>query len=337
MSAQLEMRQKLDWLRADYASFGDGPFNHFYCPILHKDEDAELCLGHVINEAIANSSRARIPQRKDIDGFYGSLSESGFSTAIKANRPTINDILFNADLRRRIPLSISIEGKPIDYYEDRGNAAANHPALRIEGKDGQCLNLALKISDEQLGDTSKLHFEINRDYVPEATASLLKAAHLTMFALLGYRHVFSPGGQMVAEILRTFFEQNLNKLRTEQIDAARAYFPNHAGMVLPLHSFDSNLVRGSIEDRRFLICVGSSTRWYALGVFVRTDSLMHVVFLPPDEPESMDTYFALIKDMHRKEFRYRLIDFCTGNDTIGAHWKGYAKDFVFDAGPADAA
>ena len=169
--------------------------------------------------------------------------------------------------------------------------------------------------------------------MPEVTASLLKSAHLTMFVIFGYRHVYSPPGLMVAEILRPFFVENRDRPRNVQNEEAKQYFPKHAGMVIPLGGYNKEILRGSIEDRRFIVCVGSSGAFYALGVFVRTDDSMHIVLLPPDDAEHMDTYFELTKDMHRKDFKFKFIDFHPADGAEGAHWVGYQELIEFEPGP----
>ena len=76
-----EIRKEVERWKADFAQLGDGPPTHFQCPILLKDEAVELCMGHVVNKAIPNCCRKTVLQRKDIDGFYGSLLERHFATA----------------------------------------------------------------------------------------------------------------------------------------------------------------------------------------------------------------------------------------------------------------
>lgn len=94
-------------------------------------------------------------------------------------------------------------------------------------------------------------------------------------------------------------------------------------MVAPLKGFDPKTLMGSIEDNRFLVCVGSSGSFYSLGVLVRTDDSMHVAFIPPENAEHMDTYFSLIEDIRRKEFRYHIMEYCNATETKGCHWEVY--------------
>ena len=55
------IRKRLEQLRADYESVSDRPWHFFYCPILHRDEETELCAGHIINQALEDVRTARGP------------------------------------------------------------------------------------------------------------------------------------------------------------------------------------------------------------------------------------------------------------------------------------
>ena len=49
--------KKLEALRSDYASVVGSSFKTFYCPILFRDDDVELCRAHLVNQAFAGVSR----------------------------------------------------------------------------------------------------------------------------------------------------------------------------------------------------------------------------------------------------------------------------------------
>jgi hypothetical protein len=100
-------------------------------------------------------------------------------------------------------------------------------------------------------------------------------------------------------------------------------------MIIPVGTHDENLLRGTIEDHRFIRCVGSSGSWFALGVVIRTDRILHIVLLPPDDAEHMDTYFDFIKPMEKNEFVFQFLDFLPGDKTRGAHWTLYQKEYFF--------
>ena len=95
------------------------------------------------------------------------------------------------------------------YFTDKpGKIPSGHTSLKVLGAAGETLcNFAIKKSPEELkalrADSCQL--VVNQDYRPPVIASVLKAAHLTMFSLLRYRHVFSPAGLHLASILREYF------------------------------------------------------------------------------------------------------------------------------------
>ena len=41
--------KKLEGLRSDYQTVTGFPFEKFYCPILFRDENVELCRAHLVN------------------------------------------------------------------------------------------------------------------------------------------------------------------------------------------------------------------------------------------------------------------------------------------------
>jgi hypothetical protein len=334
MATRFDLQSELARLREDYAEQNGGvPFNHFYCPVLFRDEPTELCAGHVVNQSLPNSCRKWVVQRKDVDGFYGSFAESGFTTALEAKGKSVEELLENKKLRGKVPWKVSVDDRAVEFYEVHGHASPTHPQVHFQGQDGQFLTIALKATADSLPSSATLNVTFGRSFAAEAVASLLKAAHLTMFSFFGYQYVFSAAGQDLARILRDFYLQNLNASRAGQLAAARTYFKRYAGMVIPLGGFDPDHVNGSIEDSRFMICQGSSGRPFTLGVFVRADQHMGIVLLAPDHAEAMDTYMAFTKNLWKERFPYMLADFVPATPTEGAYWKGYKDRFEFDPGP----
>ena len=47
-----EIKQHLTPMCADYERVAGKPFDHFFCPLLLKDEPVELCMGHLIPESL---------------------------------------------------------------------------------------------------------------------------------------------------------------------------------------------------------------------------------------------------------------------------------------------
>ena len=59
VSIPADVHRALPRLREDYAAREKRSFDHFYCPILCRDEPADLCMGHIVPEAYANCCRAQ--------------------------------------------------------------------------------------------------------------------------------------------------------------------------------------------------------------------------------------------------------------------------------------
>jgi hypothetical protein len=81
-----ELARKLEEHREDFRSIVGTGFDHFFCPILHIDEYAKLCKGHIVGQAFPNSARDWVVQRKDVEDFYGSrlLGSSGDTYSISS-------------------------------------------------------------------------------------------------------------------------------------------------------------------------------------------------------------------------------------------------------------
>ncbi len=68
-------QHQLEKLNENHAELFDKKFEHFACPILGKDEKAELCDGHVVSKSLGGSNLTII-QRQDVDRFFGKIERS---------------------------------------------------------------------------------------------------------------------------------------------------------------------------------------------------------------------------------------------------------------------
>lgn len=323
--SQQKIRFDLDQLQQDFEHCTGSTFKHFYCPILWSDEEVDLCLGHIINGALEDCPRTTILQRKDVDGFYGSLFENKFIAAQRADGLKAHEILGDKNLRREIPIAFEVDGKKVKHYKLNKHKAKNHCGVKLDVGNNHFLDVALAIDPEELESAQSVTVTAERDCSPDYTATMLKAAHLTLFRILGYKYVFGTAGAEVARILRTFYLENCDKPRSEQEQDGKSYFEQYMGMALPLSNFDRAQIKGSVEDNKFVICVGSSGHPYSLGVFLRTGDSLNIVFVPPENAEHMDTYCELTTDPFRKSFRYKIMEFIPKSDEQEAHWISSAE------------
>lgn len=127
--------------------------------------------------------------------------------------------------------------------------------------------------------------------------SLLKAAHLTLFEILGYQYAFSVGGYFVGrQILGEFFNQNHSKPKSKVLENSFQFFREFTHMVRPVLSIDAD-IKGTISDRKMFICRGRKGLPWGLMVFVRIMNSFHAVLIPIfDEPETVEIFMNFLKN-----------------------------------------
>src|ERR1700678_2445467 len=114
MSAE-NLKRRIEVLQEDFKAERGTRFQHFFCPILHTDEPGDVIEGHIIPEALGGT--AWVPQRKDVDNFYGWVAEADF-IGIAQDRPKglmhmLRDPVAN---RRHKPRLETASGETIHSY-----------------------------------------------------------------------------------------------------------------------------------------------------------------------------------------------------------------------------
>ncbi|MBV8309910.1 MAG: hypothetical protein JO344_05860 [Planctomycetaceae bacterium] len=258
-----ELKARLEAHRQDFEQHMGRPFTHFFCPILQVDEDVRLQEGHIVNKAFDQSSRAWVVQRRDVDGFFGSLFEAEFVKLQDMQSTTMADLFLDPKLNRQFRPSILRNDQPVPYttWQTRLPDAFTPVTL---GDDERAMTIGLRISPEELlaaaGD--KWELDVSKDVRLPALASLIKTAHLSLFHLLGYRYAAFPAGRFVGyDILGRFFRNNFGtrKQRPKVLANAHAHFREFVHMIRPVGINRLNF-EGSVSDRRMLVCVGASGR-----------------------------------------------------------------------------
>ena len=276
-----ELDTQLERLRADYEEVTGKPFKHFYCPTLRVDEDSPLCLGHIVNRTLPETTRKTIVQRQDVDGFYGRVFETGFQDAIRLLGKTVEDIVFDPDLRNKVQIELFLDGVKVEWYEFRGHMAPDHFGLSLTHGDRE-LRLVLKETPiSPGGQGKKCSFAITGDFRIAALVSVIKAAHLTQFRLLGYRYGCSDAAAYVgSEILGRFYLENRHKKDAAEIrKAALEFFRPYVAMMRPLAATDGTFT-GTVDDNQVFACIGKDNNMFATGVFIRAVNQVHMVILP---------------------------------------------------------
>lgn len=278
-----EINAILDQLRSDFVKVSGKPFKYFFCPILWADEDTELCMGHIVNKAFQDSAGTCIVQRKDVDGFYGSVVEADFEILVASKNKSLDEIILDPTLNKKIHPQITVDGKECKHYTFKGHKPSNHTRVQMQRNDGAAVEFVLQKSPAEVAtiEKEKWEFVVERDYRIPAIASLIKSAHLTLFHIFGYRYALSAAGEHIGRhILGTFYCQNKGKSAKDVRKAADAYFCQFANIVRPVNLVGNTSIRGTIEDNKVFACYGSSGKPFAIGVFVRTNKHLHCVLVP---------------------------------------------------------
>ena len=126
-----EVRSKLDKLQNNYSQTAGHSFSHFFCPILFRDDETELCKAHIVNSAFPNSSRAWTIQRRDVDNFYGSNFESEFISMQYKYDWHPSEVLTDSKLSKRFKPTITVDNEPVDYFISQGEIPKEFTRLQV--------------------------------------------------------------------------------------------------------------------------------------------------------------------------------------------------------------
>jgi hypothetical protein len=283
-------QRKLKELRSDYSEVVGTSFKHFFCPILLKDEQAQLCKAHIVNQAFGNSSNKWTLQRADVDNFYGSVFEADFID-LKYREGAIENFINEPSSAKSMQPVLHLRGEKVDYYLTEGPVPANHSQIVVKGKSAQ-IRLALKLHPDITLQTvsDEWQIAIEKDCRIPALVSVLKAAHLALFEMLGYRYALSAGGLFLGRsILGRFFLENDGLPKKEVIKNAESYFIGYVNLVRPV-LIPEAITLDAVNDRSMYLCEDSA-RW-AFLLFIRTSGLVHAVLVPLLESPDASARFA---------------------------------------------
>lgn len=290
----VELKSKLEKLRTEFVKIGNPPFNHFYCPIIYKDEDVKFCRAHIVNKAFRNSSRKWTVQRKDTDGFFGSNFEADFVLLQNGRELSISDKLID----KRFTPTISIDGKQVKHYLAKSKVPSYYTPIEFI-EDGKRIYIGLKMSPKEVIDSEKKQWSIDviKDIRIASLVSLIKSAYLTLFDMMGYNYVLSAAGEFVGrKILGEFYLKNYKNTKKVIIKNATIFFEDYVNMVRPVQTCGFNF-QGTISDRMMLICRGSSGSHWAVIVFIKTGQMLHSVMIPVfDQVDNIETFLSFLKN-----------------------------------------
>jgi hypothetical protein len=217
--------RELESLRDSFTSEMGSPFQHFFCPTLWVDEPAELCRGHIVNDAFGHSSQVHVLQRKDVDNFYGSMVENDVVNLVRYRGKSLADCFVDPVLQKAFRPELRVDGEICNFYLQKKNVAPGHTPLEVELDDGSRTALVIARPPEEVlrFETAKMQLVVDRDFSMPAVAALIKAAHLTLFKLFGYHYGLSPASRFVGyDVLGGFFRQYRHVSTKDRIPAVRA-------------------------------------------------------------------------------------------------------------------
>lgn len=289
--------ERLAAFRDDYKAVAGAPFQHFFCPILYCDEDVELCEAHIVNEAFADAPKARTIQRKDIDNWFGSMFEADWVIIEERGKHKLPDVLQNKKLARKLRPQFRRDGEPVEHYVARSpNVSPKHTPIQIEGIE-KPLQFVLKLdpSDMLSSEDADWAVSIERDLRLPALVSLLKAAHLTLFHMLGYRYVYSPGGHFLGyDTLGKFYLENRGRPKRQVLARAREHFNDHIGIVRPMLS--APRIEGTVSDGMLALCMPRPSDIWAMLVFIKAAGVLHTVLVPTfTNPDTVNRYVSFLR------------------------------------------
>jgi hypothetical protein len=293
-----DVQSKLEKLRDDYSQIRGQPFGHFFCPILFKDEDVPLCQAHIVNLAFTDSARDWTVQRKDVDNFYGSVFEADFVGIQYHENRNLGNTITDKKLSKRFNPKILVDGEPVEFYVADGDIPKHFARVEFDN-DEEITRLGIKMSSEDMLAAMGKNWEIaiSKDVRIPALVSLIKAAHLTLFEMLGYHYALSTGGYFVGhQILGEFFLRNCEKPKTDVLKNAHPFFREFVHMVQPVQSSAINF-QGTITDRQLFICKGNNTPPWAFIVFIKTSQSLHAVMVPIlNQPDAVAKFIRFLQD-----------------------------------------
>lgn len=295
------LKAKIEVLRKDHENASGKAFNYFWCPILFIDEDTDLCIAHIVNQAFPNSDnseRAWTVQRKDVDNFYGAMFEADFVAIKYKEMPITGNVIVNKELFQQLNPKILLDGKDVDFFVAKDKVPSKYSLLTVEG-DEETVDVGIKIppADFQKAIEGKWEIDVSKDVRLQALVSLIKAAHLTLFELFGYHYALSAAGRFVGhDILGTFFLQNKNEKKKTILGNASKFFAEFVHMVRPVQSVGITL-QGSITDKTLLMCRNQDGTPWAWIVFVKAADTLHTVLIPiSQEAIELNPFLQFLKN-----------------------------------------
>jgi len=258
-------------------------WSSFYCPVLNEyGEGTGLMNGHILPRCVKSASRETVIQRRDVDNPFGKI-EDGLCAFLNLPYLEMKEIYGIYERPRGLIVSGSDSTLAPAFFASP-KSAPKVPLIELSTEGELVATPHIRIDPDKL-EAFRGEVEVEGEIVfsvPALTVSLIKASHLTLFKLMGYRWVYHPAGQFIgsslARVVRNQVSQESQKAVFEQFPKCFHLLPEGQiqettldhGLIL-LH-FDPH--QGNEHPLEQLIdCWGLST-------LLRMNNHMWVVTLP---------------------------------------------------------
>jgi len=183
-------------------------------------------------------------------------------------------------LATHLRLKFLVNGRAVEHYIPKGSVPGSHTLFVTDGKVSP-IKYALKVTPTEVQNLANANWQVHveKDLRISAIVSVLKAAHLTMFDMLGYRYALSPGGHFLGKtVLGNYFNENVFRSRKDALANAVVYFREFAHLVRPVIQAPEPIA-GTAIDHLLYMCKSGEIVWAVL-VLVRTGHLLHAALVP---------------------------------------------------------
>lgn len=182
------------------------------------------------------------------------------------------------------------------------------------------IDLIFRKTKEELLAIGKVPIEVRmgRDFALPGLVSVIKAAYLTMFRLLGYGYAMSLAGMEVGHsILGGFYEECAGLEIQEIRKRAVSFFRPYVNMARPIAGYTGATPKGTVEDHMARLCF-TGRKPFAVIVCVRVASQLFAAMLPAfDDAEGASAYHAFMNGSAERIWTHRCrYDPAKGNVTI---------------------
>lgn len=300
--------ERIEPYLADYEKVTGNRTDRFVCPItLEPCETSDLIEGHILNKGFNKASRLTIVQYGRIDSFYGTRVEESFVAFLNSKDHDTAQIIAAAEC-----LEVEFDDGTTTTCFPAVGASARHAEGRLPqwsaGIDGveHSFFINTKIDDPRLNPQMKLLGK-SRQFLPAHwTATMLKAGHLALFDMLGYRAVFSPFGDTLRRTLKSYYTDNATRKDAERYFSDFKFATKFAGAGTLQEAIRGNykpfpfdtLARGQLLFHRT-----PSQTLFAVSCVFQINDVAAIVTLPEalnngDVETAWSYYTRLVNDEH---------------------------------------